>query len=50
MGLTQSQGAEMRGPMGIAIAGGLTFGMVLTLFVIPVVYSLLARKSTARMA
>jgi len=50
MGLSTSQGSEMRAPMGIAIAAGLTFGMVLTLFVIPVIYHLLARKSVARMA
>lgn len=50
MGLSTSQGAEMRAPMGIAIAGGLTFGMLLTLFVIPVAYKLMARKSRARMA
>jgi HAE1 family hydrophobic/amphiphilic exporter-1 len=48
MGLSRSQGAEMRAPMGISIASGLTFAMVLTLFVIPATYRLLAGRSTAR--
>jgi len=39
MAFSTSEGAEMRAPMGIAIASGLAFSMVLTLFVVPVVYS-----------
>jgi len=45
MGLSTSEGAEMRAPMGIAIASGLTFSMMLTLFVIPVIYSIVDRIS-----
>lgn len=33
--------------IGLVIVGGMTFGTVLTLFVLPVVYSLLARRRTA---
>jgi len=36
-----SSGAEWRRPLGIAVLGGLTTSTVLTLFVIPVVYTLL---------
>jgi len=38
------QGAELRAPLAIAITGGLTSATVLTLFVIPVLYSLVARS------
>ncbi|HLU69677.1 MAG TPA: efflux RND transporter permease subunit, partial [Fibrobacteria bacterium] len=37
-------GAESRRPMGIAVAGGLLFGMVLTLYVIPAMILLFASK------
>lgn len=37
-------GAESRRPMGIAVAGGLLFGMVLTLYVIPAMILLFAGK------
>lgn len=40
-------GSESRMQIGLVIVGGLTFGTVLTLFVVPVVYSLLARRRTA---
>jgi multidrug efflux pump subunit AcrB len=36
-------GAESRMPLGIVVAGGLLFALVLTLFVIPVMYTLIAR-------
>lgn len=36
-------GAESRMPLGIVVAGGLFFALVLTLFVIPVMYTLIAR-------
>ena len=38
MGLSTSEGSEMRAPLGVAIAFGLGFAMLLTLFVIPSVY------------
>ncbi|MCY3593846.1 MAG: efflux RND transporter permease subunit [Bacteroidetes bacterium] len=37
------QGAELRAPLAIAIVGGLTSASVLTLFIVPVLYSILAR-------
>jgi HAE1 family hydrophobic/amphiphilic exporter-1 len=39
MAFSQSSGSEFRAPMGVAIAFGLTATTVLTLFVIPVIYS-----------
>jgi len=38
------EGAEIRAPMAITVIGGLTISTLLTLIVIPVVYSLLDRK------
>jgi len=40
MAFTTSQGSEMRGPLGTAVAFGLTASTVLTLFVVPVMYSI----------
>jgi multidrug efflux pump subunit AcrB len=37
-------GAESRMPLGIVVVGGLSFALILTLFVIPVMYTLIARK------
>lgn len=37
-------GAESRMPLGIVVAGGLFFALILTLFVIPVMYTLIARN------
>jgi multidrug efflux pump len=37
-------GAESRMPMGIVVVGGLFFALVLTLFVIPVMYIIIAKK------
>jgi multidrug efflux pump len=36
-------GAEARHQIGWVIVGGMSFGTVLTLFVVPVVYSLMGR-------
>jgi multidrug efflux pump len=41
-------GAESRRPLGIAIVGGILFSTFLTLILVPVVYSYLARFSKAR--
>jgi multidrug efflux pump len=41
-------GAESRRPLGAAVVGGLLFSMFLTLMVVPVVYTLLARFAPAR--
>lgn len=40
-------GAELQRPLAITVIGGLTVGTVLTLVVIPVVYTLLDRKAEA---
>jgi HAE1 family hydrophobic/amphiphilic exporter-1 len=39
------QGSEIRAPMAITVIGGLTVSTLLTLVVIPVVYSILDRKA-----
>ena len=39
--------AESRAPIGWVIVGGLSFGTLLTLFVIPTAYTLLARRGRA---
>ncbi len=41
-------GADSRKPLGLAVVGGLLFSMLLTLVMVPVVYSLLARWAPAR--
>jgi hypothetical protein len=43
-------GAESRKPLGMAVVGGLLFSMFLTLMLVPVVYTLLARWAPARIA
>jgi len=43
--LALGAGAESRSSMGIAVIGGLIFSTVLTLFVIPVIYTLLSEKT-----
>ena len=40
-------GAESRAPIGLVIVGGLLFGTLLTLFVVPTAYTLLARRHRA---
>lgn len=45
MALGIGEGAEVRAPMAITVIGGLTVSTLLTLIVIPVVYSLFDRKS-----
>ena len=45
MALSTSSGAEMLNPLAITLLGGLTTTTFLTLFVIPVVYSLFEKAS-----
>jgi len=45
MAVSRSMGSEMRGPMALTVIGGLTAATVLTLFVIPILYSLFERTS-----
>jgi HAE1 family hydrophobic/amphiphilic exporter-1 len=47
MALGLGEGAELRAPLAITVIGGLTVATLLTLFVIPVVYSLLDRGAGA---
>jgi HAE1 family hydrophobic/amphiphilic exporter-1 len=47
MAIGFGEGAEMRTPMAITVIGGLLVSTLLTLLVIPVVYSLLDRKKWA---
>ena len=42
------EGSEMWQPMGIAVIGGLTFSTMLTLIVIPIVYSIFGDRSLKR--
>lgn len=44
--LALGEGAQSRVPLGIVIVGGLTFALILTLFVIPVMYVIIAAKKT----
>ncbi|MBT9538925.1 efflux RND transporter permease subunit [Thiobacillus sp.] len=50
LALAAGAGAESRSPIGWVIVGGLLLGTLLTLFVIPVAYTLLTRNPTARAA
>jgi multidrug efflux pump subunit AcrB len=43
-GFGAGEGAEMRAPMAITVITGLSTSTVLTLIVVPVLYSLLVRK------
>ena len=47
LALATGAGAESRRQIGWVIVGGLSFGTLMTLFVVPVVYSLIARKTLA---
>lgn len=47
LALAHGAGAETRQQIGWVIVGGLSFGTLLTLIVIPTVYSALARRETA---
>jgi HAE1 family hydrophobic/amphiphilic exporter-1 len=48
MALSTSEGAEMRAPLAITVLGGLTATTFLTLFIIPIIYSLVNRISFKR--
>ncbi|MGQ0658327.1 MAG: efflux RND transporter permease subunit [Chromatiales bacterium] len=48
LALATGAGAESRQQIGWVIVGGLSFGTVLTLFVIPAVYSLIGRRRAVR--
>jgi len=48
MALSHTSGAEMRNPLAITLLGGLTATTLLTLFVIPIMYSLFEKASFKR--
>jgi HAE1 family hydrophobic/amphiphilic exporter-1 len=50
MALSTSAGAAMRAPMAIAVVGGLTATTFLTLFVVPIIYSLFEKASFRKKA
>jgi len=43
-------GAESRKPLGVVVVGGMVFSTLLTLILVPIVYSLLARFARRRPA
>jgi HAE1 family hydrophobic/amphiphilic exporter-1 len=46
MAVAASEGSEMRSPMAIALIGGLLASTILTLFVIPILYSIFSKIKT----
>jgi hydrophobic/amphiphilic exporter-1 (mainly G- bacteria), HAE1 family len=50
MALGLGEGAELRTPLAATVIGGLTVGTVLTLIVIPIVYTLLERRGAEERA
>jgi len=50
MALSTSEGSEMRAPMAITVAGGLTATTFLTLFIIPIIYCLFEKISFKKTA
>ncbi len=50
LALATGAGAESRRQIGWVIVGGMSFGTLLTLFVVPVAYTYLARKTRAASA
>ncbi|MCI4445228.1 MAG: efflux RND transporter permease subunit, partial [Candidatus Aminicenantes bacterium] len=45
MAISKSSGSEMRSPIGVVMVGGLTVCTFLTLFIIPIIYSLINKIS-----
>jgi multidrug efflux pump subunit AcrB len=48
LALGVGEGSEIWQPMGIAIIGGLTFSTMLTLIIVPIVYTLFGARSLKR--
>jgi multidrug efflux pump len=46
LALAHGAGAESRQAIGWVIVGGMSFGTILTLFVVPTAYLLIARRRT----
>lgn len=47
--VTNDSGSDMMKPMSIVVVGGLIYGTLLTLFVVPCIYAILNRKSDAKL-
>ena len=47
--VTSDSGSDMVKPMAIVTIGGLIYGTLLTLFVVPCIYAILNRKSDAKL-
>jgi HAE1 family hydrophobic/amphiphilic exporter-1 len=50
MAFTPGEGSEMVGPIGKTVLGGLTFGTIMTLFLMPTIYVIINRRSDQREA
>ena len=50
MAFFAGEGSEMVAPIGKTILGGLSFGTLMTLFLMPTIYAIMNRKSEERMA
>jgi HAE1 family hydrophobic/amphiphilic exporter-1 len=50
MALAQSEGSEMRAPMAIALIGGLLASTMLTLFIVPILYSFFSKVKIKKTA
>jgi HAE1 family hydrophobic/amphiphilic exporter-1 len=48
MAFIPGEGSQMTGPIGKTVLGGLSFGTLMTLFLMPVVYAILNKKSDER--
>jgi HAE1 family hydrophobic/amphiphilic exporter-1 len=48
MAFVPGEGSEMTGPIGKTVLGGLTFGTLMTLFLMPTVYYIMNRRSDER--
>ena len=46
--VSKDSGSDMMKPMSIVTIGGLVYGTLLTLFVVPCIYAILNRKSDAK--
>lgn len=49
MVVTNESGSDMMKPMSIVVIGGMIYGTLLTLFVVPCIYAILNRKSDAKL-
>jgi HAE1 family hydrophobic/amphiphilic exporter-1 len=50
MGFFGGEGSEMVAPIGKTVLGGLTFGTLMTLFLMPTLYAIINRRTDARAA